>query len=218
MSIRFIASVVIAALLMTGGAVTASQVTEYGVQPAQEAMQQNIQPVAEKQEVQTAVPEALTAGEAKVIALEHAGLKADEVTELRAEYDVERATPQWEVDFRSGDWEYDYEINAVTGEVLKHKKEYDPVKTTAAAEKPVETTPPETQPKPKKLTADEAKAIALQHAGLTADQVKGLRAEYDMDDGVPEWEVEFFSGGMEYDYEIHAETGKIISWDKERDD
>lgn len=68
------------------------------------------------------------------------------------------------------------------------------------------------------LTREEAEAIALKHAGLTAEKVKGLRAEYDRDDGVPEWEVEFYSGNMEYDYEIHAETGKILSWDQERDD
>ena len=67
------------------------------------------------------------------------------------------------------------------------------------------------------LTQEEAKAIALKHAGLTASQVKGLRAEYDAERGGPEWEVEFYAEGMEYDYEIHAETGKILSWDKEWD-
>lgn len=68
------------------------------------------------------------------------------------------------------------------------------------------------------LTADEAKAIALNHAGLTENQVTGLRAEYDVDDGIPEYEVEFRQGKTEYDYEIHAETGEIRSWDKDLDD
>ena len=52
----------------------------------------------------------------------------------------------------------------------------------------------------------------------TDSQVKGLRAEYDGDDRVPEWEVEFYADGLEYDYEIHAKTGEIRSWDKERND
>ena len=62
MSIRLIASVVIAALLMTGGAATAGQVTEYGVHPAKEQ--------------QTT----LTKEEAKAIALNHAGLSENDVT------------------------------------------------------------------------------------------------------------------------------------------
>ena len=208
MSIRLIASVVIAALLMTGGVVTATQVTEYGVQPTLKAT--------------------LTKEEAKAIALEHAGLTETQVTGLRIEYDAERVASEWDIDFRSGDWEYDYEINAETGSVTKGKKEYDPVKVAKLTEpapskpaqtQPTETKPAETQPpKTEKLSAEEAKTIALKHAGLKVSQVKGLRAEYDVDDGVPEWDVEFYADGIEYDYEIHAETGKIRAWDKDRED
>lgn len=68
------------------------------------------------------------------------------------------------------------------------------------------------------ISADDAKAIALQHAGLTADQVTGLRAELDRDDGRLEWDVDFRSGSYEYDYTIHAQTGKILDVDKDRDD
>jgi len=100
-----------------------------------------------------------------------------------------------------------------------------------AATKPAEKAPAkETTPKKessdktpsnsgsKLITADEAKAIALKHAGLSESKVTGLRAEYDVDDGVKEYDVDFRSGDYEYDYTIHAETGKIISWDKEYDD
>ena len=208
MRIQFIAAVVIAALLMTGGVVTAAQVTEYGAQPTEEQKT------------------TLTKEEAKNIALKHAGLKETEITGLRIEYDVERGAPEWDIDFRSGDWEYDYEIYAETGAVIKGEKEYDPVKATEPA--PQETQPPkESAPQETKVTepaktetisAEEAKAIALKHAGLTESQVKGLWAEYDVDDGIPEWDVEFYAGGMEYDYEIHAQTGAIRSWEKERDD
>jgi len=68
------------------------------------------------------------------------------------------------------------------------------------------------------ISADEAKAIALKDAGLTADQVTGLRAEFDRDDRRPEWEVDFRYDGFEYDYTIHAETGKILEFDKDRED
>lgn len=68
------------------------------------------------------------------------------------------------------------------------------------------------------ISKEEAVSIALEHAGFTADQVTGLRVEFDPDDGRREWDVEFYSGGYEYDYTIHAETGKILDVDKDRDD
>ena len=200
MSIRMIASVVVAALLMTGGAAAVTNVAEIEIPPVKE---QNI---------------ALTQEEAKNIAMNHAGLAEEEIRDLQVERDMERGVQKWDIDFRSGDWEYDYEINAETGAVIKGEKEYDPEKTAGSAQsapsKPAETQPSKTE----KLSAEEAKAIALKHAGLEAAQVKGLQAEYDVDDGVPEWEVEFYEGGMEYSYEIHAESGKIRSWDKEKED
>ncbi len=68
------------------------------------------------------------------------------------------------------------------------------------------------------LTNEEAKQTALNHAGLTKDQVTRMKTEFDYDDGVPEYNVEFYYDGWEYDYEINAQTGKILSWDKEYDD
>ena len=61
------------------------------------------------------------------------------------------------------------------------------------------------------VTAEEAQNIALAHAGLTQDQVQYLRTEYEVDQGVPQFEVEFHYDGWEYDYEISAETGEILS-------
>lgn len=68
------------------------------------------------------------------------------------------------------------------------------------------------------LSREEAIAVALAHAGLSESQVTRLKAEFDYDDGRPEYDVEFKYDGWEYEYEIHAESGKILSYDKERDD
>lgn len=89
------------------------------------------------------------------------------------------------------------------------------VPTTAA---PVVAEPLPTQAAPTRITAEEAEAIALSHAGIAAEQVSYMRTEFDYDDGRPEYDIEFYSDGWEYDYEIHAETGEILSWDKDRDD
>ena len=65
------------------------------------------------------------------------------------------------------------------------------------------------------LTAEEAQAIALEHAGFTADQVRFLRTEPELRDRVPHYDVEFQEGRWEYDYEIHAQTGEILSFDRD---
>ena len=69
------------------------------------------------------------------------------------------------------------------------------------------------QPAPVILAEDEAAAIAIEHAGLVKDQIDRLRVTYEIDDGIPEYEVEFFKGALEYDYTIHAETGEILSFE-----
>lgn len=90
----------------------------------------------------------------------------------------------------------------------------------APTEIPTEAPAPAAAPSPEanRLTKEEAIAIALKDAGLTQDQVTGLRAEFDYDDGRPEYDVDFRQGHYEYDYEIHAETGRILSRDKDWDD
>lgn len=77
------------------------------------------------------------------------------------------------------------------------------------------TQPSETAPVTAVLTREEALAIALEHAGFTGDQVSRLRTQYEIDDGIPQYEVEFHQDRWEYDYEIHAETGQILSFEKD---
>ena len=85
------------------------------------------------------------------------------------------------------------------------------------ASAPAESVSQSTKPTdPVMLTAQQAKEIALAHAGLTADQVRLLRADFDIERGVPKFEVEFTHDRWEYEYDIHAETGKILSFEKDR--
>ncbi len=66
------------------------------------------------------------------------------------------------------------------------------------------------------ITPEEAERIALAHAGLEAGQVFIDRTERDYDNGVWHYEVEFHVGFTEYEYDIDAETGKILSFDQDR--
>lgn len=65
------------------------------------------------------------------------------------------------------------------------------------------------------ITVDEAKNIALTHANLTEDTVSLLRTEQEYDDGVLVYEIDFTHGDYEYDYKINANTGEIISFDRD---
>ena len=58
-----------------------------------------------------------------------------------------------------------------------------------------------------------AKEIALSHAGLSSSQVTFLQVKLDWEDGRQVYEVEFYSGSKEYDYEIDAASGAILSYD-----
>ena len=67
----------------------------------------------------------------------------------------------------------------------------------------------------KYIGKNKAIKTAVKHAGFTRDQVTNAVAEFDCDDGVIVYEVEFTAGGIEYEYDIDAETGKIISHESE---
>ena len=186
MKTKWIALLVIAALLTTGVAAAAPATTEQDLP--------------------------FTAQDAQAVALAHAEKAEEQVTGLRSVYDVDDGITEYEVKFRNGDWEYEYTVHAETGQVLEADRDYTP--------RQEQTTPPpapaETAPAP--LTAQEAVAIALSHAGLTAQQVKELEYEQDTERGVILWEVEFEFGGWEYEYDIDATTDNILKAEKDRDD
>ena len=62
---------------------------------------------------------------AKEVALAHAGVSAGEAMEMKAELDREDGRQQYEVEFKAGGYEYDYEIDALTGAILAWDKELD---------------------------------------------------------------------------------------------
>ena len=63
------------------------------------------------------------------------------------------------------------------------------------------------------ISSEKAQQIALENAGLSADGVTFIRTHLDYDDGRAEYEVEFYQGNMEYDYDIDAVNGTILSYD-----
>ena len=62
---------------------------------------------------------------AKKAALSHAGFDESAVTNLKVELDTDDGAVHYDVDFKQGGMEYDYDINATTGEIMKSKSEVD---------------------------------------------------------------------------------------------
>ena len=69
------------------------------------------------------------------------------------------------------------------------------------------------------LTKDEALKKTLDHANLDKDQVDYIKkVELDYEHGRKVYEITFFKGGYEYEYDIDAESGKVLKFEKDLDD
>ena len=168
----------------------------------------------------------ITEARAWEIAYGHAGVAAEEAAPSPAKLDYDDGRLVYELEFFSGGYEYDYEISAADGGVVRFEKEPDvrtaPVQTPAgtSVQAPAgDSSGTPAKPPAASGTGDigetKAKEIALAHAGVTADSVTGYRWELDDDGGARVYELEFFSGGYEYDYEISASDGSVVKFEKE---
>jgi len=156
---------------------------------------------------------------AKEIALGNAGVKESETSNLSIKLDRDDGRFEYDVKFFVGNVEYEYEIDAATGEIYQSEREE---KKSASEEKAsgssAEKKSSSGSGSSDDIGAAKAKAIALDHAGVSESKARGLSAERDRENGVLVYEVEFEADGMEYEYEIDAATGKIRKSQKERDD
>lgn len=140
---------------------------------------------------------------AKEIAMSHAGVSAGSVSFVKAKLDYEDGVKIYDIEFYSGNVEYDYEINAATGAIVSFDQD-------------IENYAIPTQAATSGISADRAKQIALSHAGVSSASF--TKVELDTDDGVRVYEIEFKVGNVEYDYDIDATSGAIISSSSEIDD
>lgn len=152
----------------------------------------------------------ITKDKAKAAALKHAGLKASQITGYKIELEKEKNNVIYDIEFTANGYKYDYDINAVTGKVIKSEKKA--VKKTTA--KPAAAT----TAKVSYIGEAKAKSIALNHAKVSANKAYAMKCKLEKEKGVYIYEVVFKSGRYEYEYDINAATGKIIKFDKEFDD
>ena len=146
---------------------------------------------------------------ANEIAISHAGLSSGSVSFVKAKLDTEDGVKVYDIEFYSGNVEYDYEINAATGAIVSFDQDIENY------EIPTQTAAP-TQAASSGISVDKAKQIALSHAGVSGASF--TKVKLDTDDGVRVYEIEFKVGNVEYDYDIDASSGVIISSSSEIDD
>lgn len=170
---------------------------------------------------------------AKEIALADAGVSADDAVFTKAKQDYDDRILVYEIEFYTSSNEYDYEIDASNGSV--RSREAEPLQAgrnpAAAAQNagsggetvngqstgPQSTNSQSTnsQSTNSYIDVEQAKSAALGHAGLSAEDVNFSKAKLDHDDGYTVYEIEFYSGGMEYEYKINALTGDVLEYDWE---
>lgn len=137
---------------------------------------------------------------ARAAALTGAGLSTEAVTFLGTELASRDGVEYYLVSFTSGDSRYESQVDALSGVVIQSES----MPLTQSASAPAEAS----------ITAEDAKAKALAHAGLAETDVTFIKAELDRDDGRLVYDVEFYTADYkEYDYEIDAATGEVVSYD-----
>ena len=67
----------------------------------------------------------ITINDAKKIAFEDAGVKETDITSLETDTDREGNRRYYEIDFKAGGYEYEYDIDIESGKIIKKDKEID---------------------------------------------------------------------------------------------
>ncbi len=150
------------------------------------------------------IPEnVISKADALAAALADAGLTAEAVSDVDCDYHGKIGA--YYVEFETADTEYDYKIDAVSGAVIDKK-----TKANAPDLDDDDDDDDNAAPPAESITKETAIAKALADAGLSAEQVKDLEAEFEADGGKAIFEVEFETAENEFEYKIDALTGEIL--------
>lgn len=168
-------------------------------------------PTDRPQPTATATPTIIISEQrAREIALERVpGASNANITKCKL--DREDGIQVYEIEIVYNGTEHDFEINANDGTIIKTSTEPadDPMSPTTRPTAPVQPTP---APTAGIITAQRAQEIALGRVpGATTANV--TKCELDWEDGIQIYEIEIKYGRYEYEFEIGASTGSIISMD-----
>ena len=154
---------------------------------------------------------------AKENALKDAKINEKDAKDLEVDLDYENGKMIYEVEFEVANIDYDYEIDAISGKIIKVKKEGEKNKpqTDLNSSKPSNASSNKIDAI---IAPEDALKIALSHAGFSSTKAADVDVEFDKEGGNYHYDVDFKCDGYEYEYEIDALNGKVIKSDKELDD
>ena len=153
----------------------------------------------------------ISADKAKKIALGDAKLAEKDVTFVKVELELEDNRLVYDVEFYSGNVEYDYDIDAVSGAIVSADRDIENYVIPAQP-----STEAPTKAQASEISVEKAKQIALSHAGVGS--ARFTKAKIDYENGIKVYEIEFKVGNMEYEYDINVVNGAIVSSSAEIDD
>ena len=148
---------------------------------------------------QTGETTGITEEEAKQIALDHAQVQEADLTYLNVKKDYDDGISVYEVDFGVGGKEYEYDIKADDGQILKTDYEIDE-----------DYVDPNTQ-----TAVSEADARASALARVEGASDSDIRIKLDRDDGRLIYEGKIIYNNTEYEFEISADTGEFLKWEQD---
>lgn len=154
------------------------------------------------QTVASASSDLISADSAKAISVKDAGLKAENVSYSTAGLDWEDGRQIYEVKFFADGIEYEYDILASDGTILKKQQDREGMQI------------PQNQPSSvTMLTIDQAKQKVAER--IQGVDVSSIYITQDHDDGRLEYEGEVFFNQKKYEFTLDAATGNFIGWEEE---
>lgn len=146
-------------------------------------------------------------------AQEYAGLlEVDSVT-TDVDPELDETPAHYEVELKTAFGEFDYDIDAYSGKVLKGPADVLAGSATAATDTAAVSgaaAAAQSGSSASVITEARAKSIALEHAGVAAGDALGLKIKLDRENGVQVYDVEFRADGIEYEYEVLASDGTVL--------
>lgn len=155
---------------------------------------------------------------AKAAAFAHAGVSEADVTALEVDFDYEKGQMVYELDFHVNGVEYEYDVNASTGAIVKFEQDGKAAGQTSPSGQGQGSSSSAGQSGTQgsaTLTAQQAQEKAFAHAGVDAASATVTKCELDWDDGRQIYEIEFWAGRVEYDYEVDAASGNVLKQEQE---
>ena len=148
-------------------------------------------------------PGSISIDTAKAIAMNDAGVSGEAFSYSAAKLDWENGRQVYEVDFFVNGIEYEYEILASDGSILKKKQDAEWGKNFGNSGENVAG----------QLTMDQARQkVAERIAGVDPANVY-IKEDYD--DGRLKYEGEVYHNQRKYEFELDAATGAFTDWEEE---